>query len=51
MSLLDAVEYSTCDPDRRIASQALKPDDCSVRCCITALAPCTNSLRTYWFPR
>jgi len=33
------------------ASHALKPDDCLVRCCITALAPCTNSLRRYWFPR
>src|ERR1700733_5613371 len=32
------------------ASQALKPEDCLVRCCITALAPCTNSLRRYWFP-
>ena len=32
-------------------SQALNPDDCLVLCCITALAPCTNSLRRYWFPR
>ena len=32
------------------ASQALNPDDCLVLCCITALAPCTNSLRRYWSP-
>src|SRR6266852_9654440 len=34
-----------CVRDVSCASQALRPEDCFVRCCRTARAPCTNSLR------
>ena len=39
-----------CMRDVSCANHALRPEDCFVRCCRTARAPCTNSLRKQEFP-